>query len=285
MVICTIATGVALKDLQLFLYTLELFNESPPLVYLLTDTPIHTNPPSYKGALHTKPTLDKYAHMNRNQMTHTKGITYRTAWEDFMMEKATVMEWAFAEGHQEVFFCDCDICFLGPLPKVPSEAKLGVSQHRIRPSDEQRFGIYNAGFVYSADPTFPAQWREAAHTSRYYDQTALEDIALKTWAAQLYEFPVQINYGWWRMYQGTQSPQALQSEWSIFRRDYTSGLCVSGEPLLSIHTHFGERRDIVTCAFNDYVFQYLCRLGKHPPAAALVKFLTREFQHLKSSKN
>jgi len=285
-VVCTIATTPAAADLRVFLSTLELFNSPAPTVYLLCDSAIHESPPPYKGTLKTSPALDKYKNYNRAQMSRMNGTAYRTMWEDFMMEKATVMDLAFKDPQTSgVFFCDSDICFMGPLPQPQCE--IGVCPHMIRPADEQRFGKYNAGFVYTTDKTFPEKWRTAAKTSRYYDQAALEDIVAA--AAQrntsVYEFPIQTNYGWWRMFQGTQTPQILQEQWSIFRRENSSGICISGEPLLSIHTHFGERNDLTTVNFNKYVFLYLCRLGKHAPAAALVKILTWEFQHLKSLKN
>jgi hypothetical protein len=184
-----------------------------------------------------------------------------------------------------VYYLDSDICFFNSLPVIPPNYKVALSPHMIHPRDEALYGKYNAGFLWVRDLEAVDAWRKACGSSRFFEQAALEVFDSEKWSSTRYLFPIQENYGWWRMYQGTQSPQALQSEWSIFRRDHTSGLCVSGKPLLSIHTHFGERTDIVTCAFNDYVFQYLCRLGKYPPAAALVKFLTREFQHLKSSKN
>ena len=282
--VCTIATSSAVPDLRVFLSTLELFNSPAPTVYLLCDSAIHESPPQYKGTLKTTPALDKYKNYNRAQMEMTRGTAYKTMWEDFMMEKATVMELAFADPLTKgLFFCDSDICFLGPLPQPTCE--IGVCPHMIRAVDEQRFGKYNAGFVYTTDRTFPEKWRIAAKTSRYYDQAALEDIVAAASPDAIYEFPVQTNYGWWRMFQGIYTAQELQSHWSIFRRENSSGICVSGEPLLSIHTHFGEKNDAATVRFNKYVFLFLCRLGKHAPAAALVRILTREFQHLKSLKN
>ena len=280
--ICTIATATALKDIKVFLKTLELFNTSPPTVYLLCDTALNTQIPKYKGQLNIKTTLDAYRG-DRRTMTMRDGETYKTRWEDFMMEKATVLEWAFTEGQTQLYFCDSDICFMGPIPEVPQEITLGVCPHRIRPQDEQRFGKYNAGLVYTTDPEFPKLWRQAAHTSRYFDQTALEDVVNKTTKEKVYEFPTQVNYGWWRMYQGVSSVEELQAEWSIFRSPNTSGIRVAGSSLLSIHTHFGERRDLVTLAFNQWVFAYLLRLGAH--SQPLVKFLAQEFPYLKIPKN
>ena len=276
-VICTLATANASKDLRVFLFTLELFHIEPPTVYLLCDSAIAKSLPSYKGKIHTNTLLDNYTKYDRKQMSAMPGKAYKTLWEDFMMEKATVMEQAFQQGNTSVFFADSDICFLGPLPEIPSHSTLAVSPHMIRSYDAQRFGYYNAGFLWSSNPDFPNQWRKAALTSRYYDQAAVEDIVKQTPPAEVYEFPEQVNYGWWRMYQGNEPPQQLQTKWSIFRRENLSGICVSGKPLLSIHTHWAEKTDPVTQLFNQFVFAFLQSLGKHKPAANLTKFLIREF--------
>jgi hypothetical protein len=282
MAVCTIATAGAVQDLKVFLKTLELFNTSPPTVYLLCDDALINQLPKYKGTLKTQTKLNRYAGLNRLAMSRLPGIEYKSLWEDFMMEKATVMAWAFQAGETRLFFCDCDICFMGPLPDVPPDATLGVCPHRIRQQDEQKFGKYNAGFVYTTDPATPAAWRKAALTSRYYDQAALEDLVAEP-NAKVYEFPTQTNYGWWRMFQADQPPAALQAEWSIFRSPNTAGIRVSGEQLLSIHTHWGEKIDRVTLAFNLWVFTYLARLGSH--TQPFVHFLAREFPHLKIPKN
>ena len=275
--ICTLATANANKDLCVFLFTLELFNISPPTVYLLCDSTIANALPPYKGTIHTNTGLDIYTKYTRQQMSVMPGKTYKTLWEDFMMEKATVMEWAYSKGEKAVFFADSDICFLGPLPQIPPAMKLAVSPHMIRQHDAQRFGYYNAGFLWSSDSTVPERWRKASLTSRYYDQAAVEDLVEQTPKSEVYEFPEQVNYGWWRMYQGTEQPDVLQAKWSIFRKEKHSGICVSGSPLLSIHPHWSEKTDHITQLFNKHVLAYLVRMGKHPPAAALTKFLVREF--------
>ena len=196
------------------------------------------------------------------------------------MEKATVLSWAFNSGAKSAYLMDSDISFMGPLPNDPVSTKLGLSRHRLRPGDELKYGIYNAGFLWTSDPTIPEQWLLAAKTSRYYDQAALEDLAT---AQPTHEFPVQNNYGWWRMFQGVEPPITVQSFWSVFRNkdNANSGIRIYGEPVLSIHTHWDQTTS-TTKLFNDFIFSKLRLLGKYEPAQILSRFLAKEFPHLLS---
>ena len=281
--ITTLATGEnSLKDLKVFLFTLGLFNKNPPKIYLLCDEYVKANVKGlYRGEIVTDSSLDLYHDKTRASMEKTPGVNYKTLWEDYMMEKASVIDLAFKSGETQVFFFDSDICFMGPLPEIPTTTQLGLSQHMIRQADEERFGKYNAGYLYTTDKNLPDYWREAAKTSRYYDQAALEEVETRYIQSAIYYFPIQNNYGWWRVYQSIKSPQQVVSEWSIFRKEGHSGIKAHGEMLLSIHTHWGEARDMVTLSYNKYIFQLLDKLSKHNEANQLRKFLSTTFPHLR----
>lgn len=283
-VVCTLSTINTIKDLKVFLFTLELFNPNKPKVYLLCDTDTaKVAKDLYKGELIIDTGLDRYGDVNRKRMTGQRGMLYKTLWEDFMMEKATVMDLAF-EKENNVFFFDSDICFLGQLPEIPPSAKIAVSPHMIKPIDEDRYGKFNAGFLWTNDKKVPNVWREASKTSRFYDQAALEDVVKVFQKDEVYNLPIQNNYGWWRMYQSTEPSITLQKNWSMFRNTNipSVGIRVGDSPLLSIHTHWSETIDLATSHFNLFVFSYLRRLGKHTPAQTLIRFLQKEFPHLES---
>lgn len=282
--ICTLATSNSLQDLKVFFFTLSLFNPDNPKVYLLCDETIaQTAKTLYSGPLVIIPDLDKYKTANttvcRKSLSQQKGILYKTMWEDFMMEKATVMEHAL-KTEDSVFLFDSDICFLGPLPPIPENKKIGVSPHMIKPIDEDRYGKFNAGYVWTCDKRVPAAWREASKSSRFFDQAALEDVIKMFTEDEIHYFSKQNNYGWWRMFQSTETSSALQAQWTIFRNDPGSGIRVDGSPLLSIHTHWSEQNDYVTYMFNVWVLRFLTRLGNHPPANSLCRFLIKTFPHL-----
>ena len=248
--IATLANTYALNDLKVFLYTLQFFNINLPDIYLYCDTYIDIIDLTqfYKGKLYKKVVLDDYDGLTRKEMEKTKGKTFKTQWEDFMCEKMNLLEWAH-ESCDRVLLCDSDICFMGPLPNIPDEYEIGLSRHEIRSFDEIRFGVYNGGFVFSGNKDIPKVWREATYNSRYFEQAALEDLikCFKT-----YFFPIQNNYGWWRLLQGKESFEKIKLKFNI----KNNKIYYENKPLLSIHTHL-KSNDIATNLFNNFILSLL----------------------------
>lgn len=291
-VIATMATNQSARDVQLFLFSLQLFNPVPPTVYLLCDSDLQAFLPPYRGLLHVKPSLDKYKKDSRSSMTKIPGtVAHTTLWDEFMMEKVSAMEWAFADGAKDVFYIDSDVMFLGPVLKPPVAAKLALSAHGIKPSDEKRYGIYNGGFLWSSDARFPARWKEAYPKSKLTfgrDQTCLENIAAATPAQDVFVFPAQTNFGWWRMFQSTESVASIQSKWTVCGGDAWksafkvkffnfSGICFSGQPLLSVHTHFSGGQEWPTPQFNRLVHTLLKGKAVSPESLELAAFIAKTF--------
>jgi hypothetical protein len=266
--IATLATGTVKADLQLFLFSLGLWNKAPT-VYLICDKEIAEAIPTmgYSGKIYVKQGLDRYTGLNRQQMEKTPDGT-ANLWVNFMLEKATLLEWAL-ESAPDVLFCDSDICFTAPLFEIPEDAKLAVSRHEIRPQDEARFGAFNGGMIWVTSKAQVALWRSATTTSRFFEQASIEDLVAADPGA--YMIPRQNNYGWWRLFQGVKPPHELAAEWS-------SSTCikVAGQPLGSIHTHFGEVRDAATMQFNKWVLSNLA-LDKRPKAKELLTFIRMMF--------
>jgi hypothetical protein len=244
--LATLANTNAYNDLKVFLYTLQLFNKNLPDIYLYCDTYIDIIDLEYKGNIYKKVALDEYDGLTREQMEKTKGKIFKTQWEDFMCEKMNLLEWTQCE---RVLFCDSDICFMGPLPTISDGCELGLSRHEIRTFDEIRFGLYNGGFVFSGNKDIPKRWREATHTSRYYEQAALEDL---TKFFKPYFFPIQNNYGWWRLLQGKESFDKLKDKFSVKNKT----IYYEDKQLLSIHTHF-KTKDKATTNFNNFILNLL----------------------------
>ena len=121
-------------------------------------------------------------------------------------------------------------------------------------------------------------WREACPTSRFYEQSALEDVAVDAaFDGELYEFPITQNYGWWRMFQADESVEKRKNAWTMHRFKYpkTAGILIDGEALGSIHTHLYCTTDIVTITFNRWVHENLRRLAIiHPPTKEFLSILT-----------
>jgi hypothetical protein len=287
-IVATLATKYAFDDLQLFLESLQYFeSQSPPDLYIAVDNYVYEKfvkdkdfQHNYKGALYLIRCLEPYSILDRATMEKTPGKSFRTLWEDFMAEKILLLQKIFLKRTgAHIYLCDSDIFFLGPLPTVPSNVKTALSPHYIRPADANKYGYYNGGFVYTCDPSMPAQWMAACKTSRYYEQAALEDVATYTKTIQpndFYEFPMQVNYGWWRLFQNSLSSDVLLQQWSLKEgsEEQNSGMYVDQSPLLCIHTHFYEKKDQVTIVFNNIVKNYLQR-SKSPHAKKILSILDR----------
>ncbi len=172
---------------------------------------------------------------------------------------------------------DADICFLGPIPEPPPEPyQVALAPHMIRNHDEALYGKYNGGYAWFRTHAAVNAWRGACATSRFFEQAALEVFDTEPWSATLFTFPKQVNYGWWRMWQAKESPQAAIQEWGLFRNAPGAGLQVGGKPLLSVHTHWhraGISEEAVS-NFNMVVIGWLQKISAmHPPAKKMLDIL------------
>jgi hypothetical protein len=276
--IATLVNEFAIDDLKVLLFTLELWNAKPPTVYIFSDTksaPL-IKAIKYAGTVIIKEdALNAYTGLNRRAMEARRDIKGKSVFAAFTEEKTTLMEWALTLSGEGVLFCDADICHLGPLPEIPEGTELALSPHMIRKHDTDLYGIYNAGFLWFSETAVAARWRELCATSRFFEQACLEELAAEY---KLYQFPIQVNYGWWRLWQGTQPPVTLQGEWSIQRTEGYCGIAVQKLPLLSIHTHWGEKYDRATYEFNIWVLGQLAKLSSVKKTASLVRFLQTTFK-------
>ncbi len=278
--IATLVNENAIDDLKLLLFTLELWDENAPTVYILCDTKSDSiiKTIKYKGKIITKVALDLYTGLSRAQMEQMPSRTYTNLFGDFTAEKTFLMEWAIADARTGVLFCDADICHLACLPEIPENTKLALSPHFIREYDAKRYGYYNAGYLYIDTVEVATEWRNLCKKSRFFEQACLEDLFKYTQEKYgkeaVYEFPIQVNYGWWRLWQGLAPSDELQKEWTFFRKDDSnSGILVRGQPLQSVHTHFYEKKDIATIRYNKFVLDMLSKLVSMKNTKALVQFI------------
>jgi hypothetical protein len=270
-----IVTGEeTLKDFRIFCATLQQWNPNA-ILYVATDSFTPVKSVGWKGTMHVRTTLDEYKGLNRSLMEAMGGKEYENLWTDFMYEKANVMEWMFSAGAPSAWFLDADITFLAPLPTIPETAKLALSPHYIKPGDEARFGHYNGGFLWMRDPKYLAPWRHAGHTSRFYEQAALEAIGAAAHSAgELYEFPPQVNFGWWRMYQSVEPPSKLMTKFTIFRPDNSIGIRYDNQPLQSVHTHWHDASGGAATQFNNFLVMFMRRFSSaHKPLQQFMRAL------------
>jgi hypothetical protein len=274
--VATLATWSSLPDLRIFLKTLQLWNgPTPPTVYLFQDAAVAAEPLPYRGIIKAKDALQRYSGLTRAQMERLPG-KYGSLWAEFMAEKIALLEWVFAceperAATEGVFFFDADICFLGPLPAVPAAAGVALSPHAIREDDEAKYGRFNGGFLWIRARSALSRWRDSCAGSRFYEQAALEVFQSDP---DLYTFPIQCNYGWWRLYQASEPAETRMKAWGIRRAPEHSGITVEGQQLLSVHTHWGPSQGLDVQEFNSFVLSFLKKLSNaHPPAKELLRCL------------
>ena len=278
--VATLATNHALQDLTYFLQSLMLWPE-PPTVYLYADSLVKNSLKSikYSGKLVVKEALNPYSDRTRAQMEKIPGTNSgKSLWYEFQMEKLALLDWVFdseAAHTGGVHYLDSDIFFLSSLPVVPAGYDVAISPHEIRQRDEALYGKYNAGYVWLRTKDAVQAWRDACATSRFFEQAALEVFDSEPWSTRAYHFPLQENYGWWRMFQGKKGVAELQGEWTIFRSPSHSGILVGGSPLRSVHTHW-ITTDFTTGTFNAFVITLLKKLApSHIPARKILVALSK----------
>lgn len=271
-----IVTGAeAAREFELFTKSLEQWHPDATL-YVYTDSATDLSKIAFKGKLHIKKALDAYKGLSRKTMEALPGKTQDSLFKEYTYEKAAVLEWMFesqpALKTTGAWFCDADITFCAPLPPIPESATLALSPHYIREVDCKLYGKYNAGFFWMKDPAHITTWRAAAASSRFFEQAALEDVAAAAGTA-LYEFPIQVNFGWWRMYQAAAAPPAIQAKFSLFRGDTGVGIRYDGAPLQSIHTHWHDTSRSSAGVFNAWYNEFTKKFASHKPLAAQRKLL------------
>ena len=285
MFVATLATKLALNDLRIFLKTISLWSTDEfPTIYLFADSAVISAIPSfaYAGKIISKDVLNIYSQYNRAQMERIPGKLYPSLWFEFQAEKLALLQWVFDSESTAtdagVFYFDADICFLGPLPTIPIGSNVGLSPHNIRETDEAKYGRYNAGYIWMKTSLAIEAWRQGCKTSRFFEQAALEYFDTDSWTeGGVYKFPIQHNYGWWRLWQGRKPADEQKKEWSIFRNSAHSGILVNREPLCSVHTHWLDGGDHAVKEFNMFILNFLNKLsGKTQTARLLIQTLSHK---------
>lgn len=262
-------------DFRIFLQSLDAWHPGAE-IFVYTDTASIDGISKIKTGLKVNCiiALDEYTGQSRSEMESIGGKKYSTRWTDFMYEKANVIEYIFSKYPDGgVWFMDADIVHLAPLPIIPESSRVALSPHYIRDADCRLYGKYNGGYMWIKDKTLLNVWREAGHTSRFFEQAALEDVAAAA-ESDFYEFPIQVNFGWWRMFQSSLSPPEIRAKFSIYRPDKSFGIRFDGKPLQSIHTHMFDKSSSANGVFNEWLLLYIAPFANlHPPLRYLRRVL------------
>ncbi len=242
--ICTFATNQCIDDMKLFILSLSESNPGSNIV-IFVDSDTNNMVTNLKHTLDLEicNNLDRYSNKNRSQME------YEGIWADFQMVKSLLIDYCLLK-HPDVLFLDSDIFVINEI-QFPSGYELGLSPHYIKKSDTDIYGYYNGGVVWTNQKTLGDKWREYTKTSRYFDQSSLEDCAKDF---KMFEFPENWNISWWRINQNEESPSTVTS---YFTADNLN-IYYKGLPIVFVHTHFNNNSSLYS-GFNNIVRALLLR--------------------------
>jgi hypothetical protein len=133
--------------------------------------------------------LDKYQTMTREQMEQN-GL-----WLEFMLMKTEVIDYALKECNNTLFV-DSDVYFLNSKLEIDFEKQVGLSPHYISNQEQEKYGKYNAGFIYVSDTDVTKYWREVDHEKFYFEQGILNTFPDMF---ESFEFNENNNFGFWRL--------------------------------------------------------------------------------------
>jgi len=248
--VCTLCTDMCLHDLEIFIKCFENKEPNVPIVLLCDDiVNDYIKSTNTKLDIQTVVCLNAFSNKNRKKM-EAEGIFH-----EFTRIKADCIDKAL-ELYPDTLLLDCDISLLRPLPFIDTSKQIGLSRHDIIKTNEDKYGVYNAGYVYTNTQQFAKWWREATKTSSFFEQKCLEDAPC---VFSHFEFEITDNFGWWRLLE-CNDPNERARKFSIDLQ--LKCVLFDNKPLRSIHTHLSNDPFPLTLKFNAFIKQLAKRL--HP---------------------
>jgi hypothetical protein len=234
--ICTYLTRECEQDfIQLMLSIKKYFSNT--MVYVLCDSYIEKwfsdiNNPKVIFINN----LDKYQGLGRPKM-ESDGI-----WMEFSLKKTEIIDYAL-KLHNNTLYVDSDIVFLNSNLNIDFEKQVGLSPQFISKSEQEKYGIYNCGFVYISDSEVTKYWREADHNNYYLEQGILNTFPDKF---SYFEFSELNNFGFWRV-NNVEQPDEVKKQISFIEGKHY----FKGKEVNSLHIHqFDPKYKFFTSLFN-----------------------------------
>lgn len=265
-----------MRDGALLLWSVAMFAPLKTPVFVATDHAtadwFHLRMPMLAALLDIKWSfaLDKY-----DMRLRRGGMIKAGVWNDFQMEKARIMELALGHAN-DTLFLDADCMVLAPtmLPSIESGAQLGLAPHYMKVEDSREFGFFNGGLVWTNQQTTPRDWIQATTPeSRYYDQTALEDLA--EWY-RTYIFGPETDLGWWRIKHGSFSTPG--EFWRQLTLDASGRICVRGKVVDTVHGHILSDDTGNSKAFLEGILGLMGRSHVYDDLLDVIKWGQRGFE-------
>ena len=232
---CSVATESVINDLYSLILSLGYTNPGASL-YIISDSitqeVISSLPTIGKIEIYWRIELNNFSGKNRKTMEIEGTFT------DFLMFKSRAMEFAL-ETEKSVMYLDSDIFIMSKIIlENYDQQTLSLSRHHINERDENLYGVFNAGVVWTNSLDVPRLWREKTDGSRFYDQTPLEDLAASQVTHIMHEGQ---NLSWWRLFQGNETPAVLITKLSHTRE---GKITYKGKKVQFIHVHLNTEDDL-----------------------------------------
>lgn len=258
--LCTFCTNTCKNDLTLMLKSIEKYQKDIP-IYLLCDEIIKQYvEENFKHLqINVKQVLDKYSNKDRKQM-EKEGIFC-----EMMKLKSKSIDFAM-QTENDTLYIDSDIVFLDKLPDVDKSKSVGLCPHFIKKANTDKYGYYNAGFVYVNDKNFSSWWHDAIDIYNKWDDQGTLEEAINNFS--YFEFDMCVDFGWWRLLECDNTQQRL----NMFNLNNQGRITFNGKLVNSLHTHFVNDKFHLTLTFNKFIIEHL--INRSQTSKTYYKFIT-----------
>jgi len=235
---CTVATGIHGYEASLLMKSIRL--QSDKKIYLVTDelgaACLGDEVPGNVDITIIEDTL-----LKRRREEFPEDLV--TIWPDCanlgnlwnpaeVSLKMDIMSKAINESGNTLFL-DADVVLVNPI-ECKFTAPLVLSPHKVTEEACVAFGVYNGGYVFASDPTFPDYWSKV-----FREDSAFVEQECMTRFHKQYDtalFSDSHNYGLWRSSRQTVggSDEELIGELGLSTGD---DIRIDGNQLVSFHVH------------------------------------------------
>tara|TARA_B000000477_G_scaffold93099_1_gene80051 strand:+ start:2043 stop:2831 length:789 start_codon:yes stop_codon:yes gene_type:complete len=239
---CSISTIKCGKELLMMLKSLEYYHPNSTIyLFLDTETDKLVSKEKLNLQIVKEINLDEYAKYTRDEMEKCNIFT------KFLLNKPKLVEKTLTK-FKDTLLLDADVLLLNTINDIDHSKDIGVSPHFIKKQITDKVGYYNVGFFWIKNINVINDWIELMKTSRYFEQTPLEDLVKKY---TFFEFGEEYNLMPWRQIHN-------DNDILVNIQSFQDGrILYKNKDLKLIHTHFNSKRYPYFDKFNNCLIEHL----------------------------
>tara|TARA_Y100001973_G_C5208714_1_gene343660 strand:- start:8828 stop:11410 length:2583 start_codon:yes stop_codon:yes gene_type:complete len=194
---CTVATENCKVEASVLLKSLRCFHTEPVYVICDSDTEKFLTIEGFDN-VHYKPVMpkDKLAKIKKELFSDLFYVKKQFHKPECILHKMDAMDFAL-EHHENTFFLDSDVIVIDSLQENFYK-DIVLSPHfytRENVEDSFKYGVFNAGYIFCADKSFPSHWKNIyLNRSTFFEQEGLNHV-LEDYDIQT--FSKLHNFGFW----------------------------------------------------------------------------------------